>query len=387
MSGAVLQLASPWAVRRIGSHRRWVVVCAALQAASFLPLAAIALAGHLPVLPVFAVAAWYFGSGMGTSPAWSAWVDALVPPRIRPRYFARRTRVGQFATLAGFVVAGVSLQAGAWANNRLTVFATLFLIAGLCRAASTWLLASQSEPAAGIGDERRVSLAEFFRRCQSSAEGRLLFYFLAVQAAAQIAGPYFTSYMLGPMQFSYARYVTLIAVCFTAKALALPALGTLAERVGTQRLLWLGGLGIVPVASLWVISNTFAFLVGVQILSGVSWAAYELAVFLLFFETIRPDERTGMLTSFNFANAVATACGALLGGALLALGGKSQSTYWLLFALSSTARALALLVLVRASILRLQQRPFTGRRQADGPANDHSFGRSRHAPQGRCPRK
>ena len=166
-----------------------------------------------------------------------------------------------------------------------------------------------------------------------------MIYLLSVQAAWQIASPYFTSYMLGPMHLSYAAYVTLIGVSFAAKAVALPACGKLAHALGTRRLLWVGGLGIVPIAGLWLISNAFWFLLLVQIAAGVTWAAYELAVFLLFFETIRPEKRTSILTLFNFANSVATVTGSLLGGAILAFGGKNQQMYLLLFALSSMARA------------------------------------------------
>jgi MFS family permease len=175
----------------------------------------------------------------------------------------------------------------------------------------------------------------------------LLLYFLAVQGAAQIAGPYFTPYMLGPMHLSYAAYVMLIGISFAAKAISLPALGRFAHRFGARRLLWFGGLGIVPVSGLWLISNSFAFLVFVQVIAGATWAAYELAVLLLCFETIRADERTSVLTSFNLAHAAATASGSLLGGALLALGGKTPQAYLCLFALSSLARGLTVVALMR----------------------------------------
>jgi MFS family permease len=120
--------------------------------------------------------------------------------------------------------------------------------------------------------------------------------------------------------------VTLIAISFAAKAVTLPAIGALANRFGTRQLLWLGGVGIVPISGLWLISNSFAFLCVVQLLAGITWAAYELAMFLLFFETIRPEERTGMLTNFNFAHSLATAAGSLLGGALLWGLGKNAET-------------------------------------------------------------
>ncbi len=347
LAGAVLQLISPAAVRYFGSHRRWVVTCASLQAASFVPLAVAALLGKLPVLVMFALAAVYWGAGLGTSPAWSTWVGTLVPRRVRTHYFSRRTRLNQFATLGGFLLGGLSLQWGASHDRRLLVFAAMFAMAAVSRTVSVTLLAGQSEPEPIPNGHRRVSMAEFFRRFRHAGDGRLLFYLLSVQAAAQIAGPYFTPYMLRSLNLSYASYVSLIAVSFAAKALTLPALGALARRFGTSKLLWFGGVGIVPISALWLVSNSLPFLVLVQVLAGITWAAYELAMFLLFLETIRPEERTGMLTNFNFANSAATAGGSLLGGAVLFGLGKQAETYLLLFAISSAARALSLILLWR----------------------------------------
>ena len=47
--GSLLQLVSPWAVARLRSHRRWVVLCATCQAASFLPLALGGIWGSMPL--------------------------------------------------------------------------------------------------------------------------------------------------------------------------------------------------------------------------------------------------------------------------------------------------------------------------------------------------
>ena len=97
-------------------------------------------------------------------------------------------------------------------------------------------------------------------------------------------------------KFPYFQYVILIGVAFAMKVVALPYCGRLAHRFGTRRLLWIGGVGIVPVAGLWLVSNNFGWLIFVQVLAGLTWAAYELAMFLLFFETIDAAERTSMLT-------------------------------------------------------------------------------------------
>ena len=55
----------------------------------------------------------------------------------------------------------------------------------------------------------------------------------------------------------------------------------------------------------WVISNNFWFLILVQLFSGTAWAAYELAVFLICFNSIRAEERTSVLTIFNLTTTAA----------------------------------------------------------------------------------
>ncbi len=315
--GAVLQLVSPWAVRRLGSHRRWVVACALCQAACFAPLCAAAWIGSIPIGALFAVAAVYWGSGLGTSPAWNTWVGTIVPLRLRARYFARRTRFSQLGTVAGFIIAGVSLQYGAHAGRLLDVFGFVFLAAGLCRLVSAGFISSQSEPVPPGDDHRRVSLGEFIWRIHVSGEGRVLVYLLTVQTAAQICGPYFTPYMLGPLGLSYAQYVALVATAFGAKVISLPAMGALAHRFGARRMLAWGGVAIIPLSSFWIVSDNFYYLMGVQLVAGLAWAAYELAMFLLFFETMPAEERTSLLTTYNLAHAAATATGSLVGGAIL----------------------------------------------------------------------
>ena len=86
-----------------------------------------------------------------------------------------------------------------------------------------------------------------------SADGQLIAYMLAVQAAIQISGPYFTPYMLGRLEFSYQQYLLLLAVSFVAKFMAFPMWGRVAQSLGAQRLLWIGGVGIMPKWGRWVV--------------------------------------------------------------------------------------------------------------------------------------
>jgi MFS family permease len=152
--------------------------------------------------------------------------------------------------------------------------------------------------------------------------------------------------MLGPLGFDYATFALLTGVSFLARVLALPALGRLAHGGGTRRVLWIGSLGIVPLPMLWLVSDSIAWLFALQIGAGVSWAAFELATLLSFFEHIPHHARTSVLSVYNLAYALAIVVGGAIGGAILYLGDRSAGAYVVLLVASSGAR-LASLPLLR----------------------------------------
>lgn len=347
--GAMAQLISPWAIDRLRSYRRWVVWCVVIQALSFIPLLLAAWTGEMPTLLVFGFLSWYWAFGMAASSVWNAWVGELVPTRLCAGYFASRSRLCQLGIVTGFVGGGILLQRNARWGGPVEIFVALFAAALVSRIVSAIFLTAQHDAT----PPRSESLAQSFRGLTRGADRQggvsPILYILAIQVAVQISGPYFTPYMLCQLQFSYAKYVTLIGVAYLARVVCLPAFGRIAAQYGTSRLLWIGGLGIVPASALWIVSDRFEYLVAVQIFSGVVWAAYELAMTLVFVNAIPMARRIGILTLYNLVNAVAILVGSLGGGAILWLAGQSRDAYLLLFALSAIARVAATLVLARIS--------------------------------------
>ena len=66
----------------------------------------------------------------------------------------------------------------------------------------------------------------------------------------------------------------------------------------------------------------------------------------MFFETLPANQRTRLLTYYNFANTLALCMGALAGAAMLATMGCESRTYYWLFGISSVGRLLCLGLLV-----------------------------------------
>ena len=127
--------------------------------------------------------------------------------------------------------------------------------------------------------------------------------------------------------------------------------------------MWIGGLTIVPLSGCWLASDLFsgiAWTIGgveisaqilciaaIQFISGITWAAYELAMALLFLHGIPRQQRTSLLTLYHFGNSVAMVLGGLIGLAVLRLLGEGHGTYMTLFLLSSVMRLAMVPLLMR----------------------------------------
>jgi len=188
-----------------------------------------------------------------------------------------------------------------------------------------------------------VPLPRLLRKLREDADGRLLLYLVLVQATTTVVSPYLNPYMLERLRLPYAAYMALLAAAFLGRVALLPALGRLAHRFGAAALLRAAGIAIVPLPTTWLVTDAFLPLFAFQFLGGVAWGAYELASFLLYFDSMRENERTTMLTTFQLAHAVATLLGSAIGAAWLAAG----LGYAWLFVVATAARTLTIPPLLR----------------------------------------
>lgn len=391
LAGATLQLLSPMLVRRLGSHRLWVAGCVFLQAISLvlLPMA-ILLAPEsrnsnvsgfpASVCWIYLAATLYWFAGLSGGPAWNTWIETIIPKQMRTKFFSCRSRTGQAFTLLGFATGGFALH---WAKGNdviLPAFCGILLTAAATRFLSGVALLWQSEPMRGRIADRHVPLRQLFASTSKNG-GTLVWYLLAMQMAVQISGPYFNSYLIRDQGISYFDYMLMIGVGFMGKVLATPFWGRFAQEAGAKRLLWVGGIAIIPISSFWVISDWFSvwqwttpitlpgsteqwvvsgefiYLCLVQLISGVTWAAYELAMLLMFFEAIPRQDRTSMLTFYNWGNAAAMVVGSFIGAAVLSLMNESHVGFLALFGLSSVFRLMTVGLLFWAPDLRLHNVP------------------------------
>lgn len=352
--GSLLQLMAPLVLQRVQSYRRFVVGTASLQACSMVMLTILALLPDIPAWSVFVPATLYWAAGLATGPAWNTWVEQIVPRKIRSGFFARRSRLSHVGVLLGLVSGGLLLRWSDTADLPVTIFAVLFGVGAVGRFVSAAMLARQTEATDRSALRRPVPepvragdrfQAMLLTLRHPGPIGRLVFFLMAVQTAVHISGPYFNPFMLRTMEMSWVHYMGLLSLGFVGKMLSLPWAGRLANTAGADRLLWVGSLGIVPISALWMVSQSIWFLALVQILSGLCWGCYELAMLLQFFRQIPSDRRVGILTLYNLGNSAAMVAGMLIGALILNSLGGTREAYLAVFVASSMFRAAALLLL------------------------------------------
>ena len=361
LAGASLQLATPWALRafRLVSHLgRALRQPASGRAAWLMPIAAWLIGTTSAAAAwVFVAASAYWAASQATGPAWNTWIEEIIPKRVRANFFACRARISQICMLLGFVAGGLALHLATQLRRAnptgwlLAAFAGIFLIGAACRFLSAGFLSQQSEPSAGRYQTRPVSLRadRFARPAATSAAGSCC---ICSRCKRPCRSPGRTSRRSCSAQerLSYLSYMVLIGIGFLGKVIALPLWGRVAHYAGARRLLWIGGTSIVPIAGLWVfidsfhlarptitcrlarratlpISGQILYIGCVQLISGIVWAAYELAMLLMFFEAIPRQDRAGVLTFYNFGNAAALVVGSLIGAAILQLGENHRPTW------------------------------------------------------------
>ncbi len=338
LMGATVQLASPAGLRRVGSPRKWIQGCAIVQAISFVPLIFAAAYGDIPTWLVFVTLSIYWSAAIGAWPAWSTWVARLFPASLRANYFSRRNRICQISQLLAMLVAGGLLYMGERDGWQLTAFMWIMIFAALARLSSVWFLHYQGDVKLNPNDIAHVAYRSMPKRLGRGGDLRIVLCLIALQFAANVSGPFVNPWLLDYLHFNKASYLLVICTLFASKCLALTLLGGIVQKFGARRVLLLGTAGTSISVFMLAISTNLAWITFVQIYSGVMWAAWELASFLVLLESIKHSERTSMMALYNFITYFAVAAGSFIGATILKYMDSSGGGYVAIFLLSGTLR-------------------------------------------------
>ncbi|HEX5787116.1 MAG TPA: MFS transporter [Woeseiaceae bacterium] len=314
---SLTQLFSAWLGRITGHRKRIVLAGASLQGVMWLPILSLPLLfpDHAVPLLIASVVIYHAGAHLA-APQWSSMMGDIVPGKRRGRFFGLRTRVVSLTSFCAVFAGGLALHGFSSAGHTLTGFIVLFLTAAFARGISVWQLARMTDPGGHVAALELPVGADWWRRLRGSNAVRFSLFFALMQFGVAIASPYFTVFMLRDLGFSYFEFTLNSAASILAQFLTLSQWGRISDVFGNRRILVATGLFIPLMPILWTFSTDVWYLVGVQALSGFSWAGFTLAAGNFVYDLIRPDRRVTYLAVHNVLAAVGTFAGAMLGGYL-----------------------------------------------------------------------
>lgn len=302
-------------------------------------------------------------NALGSS-SWVSWMAALVPHRLRGRYFGFRNSTGSLTTLISVPLFGFAVSA--WPNGTMQgygVVLILGIVAGVISMGCQFFMIdvnpqhpqqhvfTRSKPESVSSDQLKENQRDRPKANILKDSNFLIFllYFGLWTFAVNLSAPFFNLYLLDNLKLDLGQVTIYTSLTAGATLIMLVLWGKLADRIGNRPLLLLVGILAAITPLFWLGAGAdsvsqWVWLPFIHLFSGGTWAAIELCSSNIQMEVAATEHPS---TYFALAGAVAGICGALgtTAGGFLAevnyFGGLPG-----LFALSAVMRLIAILPLV-----------------------------------------
>ncbi len=300
----------------------------------------------------------YFLGALGSAP-WLSWMSALVPSRLRGRYFGFRNSAANLTNLISVPLLGLVMSK--WQGGSIQGYGLVLILGIVAGLVSLWFQnfmvdvnpqqASAPEPmslAQPISQSLSQPVTNFWRDRNFL---KFLVYFNFWAFAVNLSAPFFNVYMLNDLALDISQVTLYNSLSSAANLLLLMFWGKLADRIGNRPILI--GVGIVfaifPLLWLTIDANLFStwiWLPLLHLIAGATAAAIDLCSNNLQIE-IAPNQNQSSYFAIAAAFAgISSALGTTAGGFWLQFGYGGLLG---LFALSSGLRLIALLPLLFVS--------------------------------------
>jgi MFS family permease len=302
---------------RQSSIKRTTIVIATVSTLTWLPLVFVVFfLTHAS--PLLLIALWTMNLVPTTLvyPLRDNWLASLIPAERMGRYLSWRSVISGVCYLATFYMMGVILHitSGFESSSHAFVLAIAFLASAI-----TLVLYYGVRPVTTVTAAEKPSLTffNFLKETRKNHLGTFIIFVSSYNFSVNLAGPLYASHMLTDLRFNYITYTTIVSVEYIARILSMTVWGRLVDKTGSLKILSEVSYIIPLVPILWLFSSNYLYLVGVQLLSGVAWAAFDLSVQTFIYKATVPAQRLRYLAYYRSLTSFSIALGALTGALLL----------------------------------------------------------------------
>lgn len=282
--------------------------------------------------------------------AWQGWMSDLVPEQIRGRFFGRRNRVLNFASILTLLGGGCLLDWFKDSGKEGAGYVVIFGIGVLFAAFSSIALKKQYEPPL-----HPLASTGFWKNLVRPFKDRhymqVVRAFAAFNFSIGLSAAFFSAYMLKHLELSYFEISMFTILSLFIGMFFNPFWGYMMDKVGLKPVLLFNLAIIAVIPIVWTLSLSFGIgLVWlVWLLVGIGWSGYNIAAFNLPFALSPKDGRTYYLGVLSIINGVIFFCASILAGVFaqrfqnldIHIGPFHVINYHLLFVASATGRFLS----------------------------------------------
>jgi MFS family permease len=326
--GSFFQLASIKVAETFKNRKVIMAFVAFIQAILWIPLLLIpVLFKTNSALVLLLVVSLIASCSLFLNPISASLMGDLVPCEERGRYFGKRTKFGNISNFTAAFIGGLVLNYLAQ-NHKILAFSFLFGFAFIFRMISVFYLSRLYEPGfIPSKKENEFTLFNFIGRIRKSNYGRYVLFLFFFRFAVNIVAPFFTLYMLKDLGFNYIQFTLVALAPILASFLTMSYWGKQCDSIGSKNVLLISGFLLPLIPILWVLSANFYYLVILEFLGGIAWAAFNLSSSSFVYDATSPQKRMRCVSYMNLFNNFGIFFGAALGGLLLRHGDLSFFTH------------------------------------------------------------
>lgn len=258
------------------------------------------------------------------SASWMSWLAALVPSKLRGRYYSIRNVVSNIATLICLPIASFIIshwQGGAIAGYGIVL--SISILAGIASlVCQQFMIDLNPQEYQTVGVERGL-----FKDLSAPFQDRNLIIFLIYFSfwgfAVNLSNPFFNLYMLENLGVDITWVTLFSSLGSGANMLMLLVWGRLSDRVGNRPLIIFAGLAISLTPLFWLFtggdqvqSQLWIYLLIFHIFVGGTWAAVDLGNNNIQIAIAPIQHRATFFAIVSAAVGISSALGTTIGGVL-----------------------------------------------------------------------
>ena len=162
-----------------------------------------------------------------------------------------------------------------------------------------------------------MEIKRFVKKLFKSNFGRYTVYLTLFNFSLYLAFPFFSLYLLKELKVPYLLFAALTGISMGSQFICMEWWGNLGDNFGNKKLLTISSISIAILPALWVMSDLWAYLVLLHILTGATYAGFQISVNNFLLDSLPAKRRPRFIAYQGMCSAIGVLAGSFVGSQFL----------------------------------------------------------------------